>query len=87
MDNELSKKIENEAINSLKEERNKIEPIVAMNKEILNKIFEIEETRRNKRLNIDLIIGFVLGILSSLVAAMIRYVMFKRKRIDEFTAP
>ena len=58
-------------IKQLEEKRTELEPIVRSQSEVVDAIFKVQEQRAKKQKWFDLSIGFVLGILGSLIASVI----------------
>lgn len=67
-------------ISELEEKRSQLEPIVESQAEVVDAIFKVQEQRAQRSKWIDLGIGFVLGILGSLIASVALKLIDRRKQ-------
>lgn len=58
-------------IESLKKEKNELEPIVNTNREVIQAIFQQQEESKRKGIFLERLIGFGIGVFSSIVASII----------------
>lgn len=58
-------------LQGLKEEKEKLQPVVEANKEVVEALFRIQAERNSQGVWLERIIGFALGVVSSLVASLI----------------
>ena len=64
---------EGEAIQTLFEQKADLEPVVAAGQVVVDKMFKLQRKRNKKLRIVDLIIGFVLGIVGSMIASSLMY--------------
>jgi hypothetical protein len=69
-------------IESLKKEKNELEPIVNTNREVIQAIFQQQEESKRKSIYLERLIGFGIGVLGSIVASII-FNLFRRKKVTE----
>lgn len=67
-------------ISELEKKRSQLEPIVESQAEVVDAIFKVQEQRAQRSKWIDLGIGFVLGILGSLIASVALQLIDRRKQ-------
>ena len=70
---------ENEIIQNLKKEKAQLEPVVNANREIVKKIFEIQERDRKYEFWLSLGLGFILGIIGTFITNTIDRAIKKAK--------
>jgi hypothetical protein len=68
---------QNQNLEELIKENKELEPVVNTKKELVDAIFRVQEQRNLKDKRRDQIIGFIFGVLSSLVASLIIYLWKK----------
>lgn len=73
---------EKQTLESLKEEKNELEPIVKANRELVEKIFERQEKNSKWQFWLSIVLGFVLGIIGTFIASIIErsYKKYKLKK-------
>ncbi len=77
-----------DVIEQLESEHARLQPIIAADKEIVDAIFGAQEVRQQKDRRIGYLVSFALGVLSSLTATFIAYVVVlsRQKKKEEATA-
>ncbi len=70
-------------ITQLESEHARMQPIVNADKEVVDAIFGAQEARQSKSRRLGYIISFVLGVMSSLTATFIVYVIAIRRRKND----
>lgn len=73
-----------ETISRLRTEKNKLEPLVETDRQVVEAIFRAHEERVSTSVWIERLIGFVLGIVASLVATFIWFVVMKLARPQKY---
>lgn len=69
---------EQKTLDDIKQEREKIEPLLSADKKVVEAVFKMQEERQIKSIWIDRAFGFFLGISSSIIATLI--INYFRKR-------
>lgn len=68
------------SVEKLKKEKERLEPIVKADKELIESILELQQERFRKNIWKERIIGFLIGFLSSLVASSV-FIFINRNQI------
>lgn len=70
---------EEKLLGDIKQEREKIEPLLVADKKVVDAVFKLQEERQQKSIWFDRAIGFFLGITSSMIASIIINNIRKKK--------
>ena len=66
-----------DVIESLESERERLEPLVSADRQLVDAIFEVQEERSRSSAARERWIGFGLGVVASLFASLLWYIIFK----------
>jgi hypothetical protein len=73
-----------QAIKQLTAEKEKLEPIVKAQRDVIERLFELQEKRSNRQRWVEIVIAFIVGTLSSTLASfisrLIRHLIYFIKR-------
>lgn len=68
------------AVDKLKEEQQKLKPVVEADRKVIDALFKIQAEQQQKNIWLDRAFGFFIGIASSLVASLF-WAYIRRKRV------
>jgi cell shape-determining protein MreC len=72
-------KSQQDVLETLKSEKKKLEPIVKADRDVVESLFRIQAERNKSNIWVDRLVGFLLGIVGSLLASMI-WTTVRRRR-------
>ena len=75
-------KNQQDVLESLKNEKEKLEPLVKADREVVESLFRIQAERNKSNIWVDRLFGFLLGIVGSLLASLI-WTVTRRKRSNK----
>lgn len=76
---------QNKLLESLKEEKSELEPIVQANRELIDKIFKQQEKRSKWEFRLRIVLGFMLGIVGSFFGSIL-YSSYKKYKVKNASA-